>query len=498
MNKGKMEELAKISYMNCLELECVPLTSLALFNGLEALRDDIKYFDSNKAREMQEKRRLEEERIKRKGLEILRRYKSEKGIKLSVSDKCLLVKYVFPLELPFRSAWRAKDLVVNLLKNNKRALDVALYILRSENNIPLKRGVIIALGQARREEGLELLVNCLDNEETYYESVMALGYIGGSIARNTLVNFMYTQDSHGLRHVLEYLGKINDNETVQSLLRFLEENKQAEERPSPIDYKKQEEENRKASFRKEIVQTLGKMKSMCAESGLIPLLTDRDDGVVGEAANSLTRIESRSSVNNLLACLEKENCPIQVAYALGELGDNSILDNLANALMRNYKIIEFETNIWHRDSHEYKRRHALELSRELITAMKKIDEDKSYGLLLGYLNHEKYSGYAAWALREFGSRSVRPLISCLGSIHPQTIRYGIEFLGVLKAREALPHLKELMHSQMVYEGDNDSKRSISELARETIEEILIGKSIRQILQEGDCDYFDKFKAGHNK
>ncbi len=402
---------------------------------------------------------------------ILREYESVAGNKLSDKDKHLIEENVLSLALPFRSEWPPKEEVLDILRSNETVFEAALYVIDrdfsdKENIFPLKRGVVLSVGQSGRIKGLRSLVRCIENPETDLEAIIGLGYIGGSESRRVLNNFLYKpgKNSNILCYAVKYLGKVGGEKEI---LAYLEINRKTGKETF-------REKSDKSDIKRQIAKTLGEMRACNADSALISLIDDNDTYVVDEAAYSLAQLKVTDSVPVLLKCLKRDDCPPKVAYALGELGDEVILDDLVLALVKNYQRIDDITNEWQRDSTprwDLEVKNSREVADELLKAMRKISERKSRALLEESLNQEGHGGYSVIALSEFGYTNPRTFIECLKSTNPVMVRYAALALGKLKAKEALPHLKELLSSKMAYDSNNDTTGKISKLAEEIIKQL---------------------------
>lgn len=404
--------------------------------------------------------------------EILREYEAVTGNKLSNEDKRLIEENVLSLALPFRSEWPPKEEVLEVLRSNETVFEAALYVIdrdfvNVENISPLKRGVILSVGQTGRIKGLKSLARHIENPETNLEVIIGLGYIGGSESKRVLNDFLYKpeKNSNILCYAVKYLGKVGGEKEI---LAYLEKNRETGREMF-------REKSDKRYIRRQIAKTLGEMRAFNADSVLISLINDNDTDVVDEAAYSLAQLKATDSVPDLLKCLKRNDCPPKVAYALGELGDEVILDDLVLALVKNYQRINDINNEWHlRDSTprwDLEVKNSREVVNELLKAMRKINERKSRVLLEESLNQGGHGGYSVIALSEFGYTNPRTFIECLKSSNPVMVRYAALALGRLKAKEASPYLKELLSSKMTYDSSGGTTGIISKLAGEIIEKL---------------------------
>lgn len=182
------------------------------------------------------------------------------------------------------------------------------------------------LGEIGDKRAIEPLIACLKDEDFSVQSSAArsLGYIGDNRAVEPLINCLKYENSFVRDDVAFALGEIGDNRAFEPLLACLKDEK---------------------CFQENVADALAKIGDSLAIEPLITCLKDNNryvnysydnlypDDDQWSIAKALCKI-GKPAILSLSTCLTNENYNVRrnATYALGEIGDQRVVDLLINQL----------------------------------------------------------------------------------------------------------------------------------------------------------------------
>lgn len=323
---------------------------------------------------------------------------------------------------------------------NEKDIDFCIRALDDENP-EVRKVAAKALGNIQNSKAEESLFKILEdpNMEVRTIAVKALACTGSENSINPLINQLEKVSQTGSEpayqiRIIEALGKLHDKRAIEPLIKTLEDKnlqiraaalysleilggeRVEEALIAKLDAASHSNKIHSihSEFQKQVIFTLGNVKSKKAVHVLIHKLEDKNPEIRKYAAEALGKIKDTQAVNPLLSHISDKNLEVRnsVAYSLGILKAEKAIDPLIKMLT--------ETDP--------------ELRITAVYALGNIGNPKAINSLLETLkdNNSWVRKYTAEALGKIGDpQAVNPLVKNLNDPDPQVRWTTAEALRML-------------------------------------------------------------------